>query len=467
MNASELRALSPDASGRGAASGNDALAPLPETYYNRPLLKKPHWEWEVIAYLFMGGVMGGAGIIAALTNDETDPDLGRSTRYLAFALAATCPLVLIKHLGRPERFHHMLRIFKWRSAMSMGVWGLIAFSGPATLSALGQAARDGVLPRGLRHVAPRALMDPLMAVTGAFIGGYTGVLLSATAIPVWGIGKRHIPAFSLCSGVAGACAANALILALTGGSKQSIAKVERFELVASMAELTILTHFKRHAGDIGKPMFGGARGAKLTRVTEIGGIVIPALLGVFPLHARWKTALASALTLAGGYILRETLIEGGKNSSEDPARGVAAARMNDTLARARPSEHAHVVTFDGTTRTEREDRVAGEEPLEIRVRAGGVTTTIAITMRTPGNDFELAAGFLFGEGVIANIADIREMTYCLDGIGGCGPAVQHRQRRSRARDAAGPTARSNGTSPPRARAACAAARRSRGYANAA
>jgi FdhD protein len=89
--------------------------------------------------------------------------------------------------------------------------------------------------------------------------------------------------------------------------------------------------------------------------------------------------------------------------------------MNETLARARPSEPVRVVTFDGAQRTVREDRVAGEEPLEIRLRAGGTSKTIAITMRTPGHDFELAAGFLFAEGVIARLDDIREMTYCLDG----------------------------------------------------
>jgi formate-dependent nitrite reductase membrane component NrfD len=314
----DLRTLSPDASAKGAASGNGVLAPLPETYYNRPLLKKPHWEWEVITYLFMGGVMGGCGILVAITDDRKDPDLARSARYLAFALSATCPLILIKHLGRPERFHHMLRIAKWRSPMSMGVWGLIAFSVPSTLAAAAQAARDGLLPRWIRRLAPPAVTDPLAALFGAFIGGYTGVLLSATAIPVWGIGKRHIPAFSLCSGVAGACAANALALAVTGGSAQSIAKLERFELVASLTELALLEDFKRHAGPLGEPMFAGARGAKLRRTTELGGIVVPALLSLLPLHARWKTVAAAALTLYGGYILRETLIEGGKGSAEDP-----------------------------------------------------------------------------------------------------------------------------------------------------
>ena len=89
--------------------------------------------------------------------------------------------------------------------------------------------------------------------------------------------------------------------------------------------------------------------------------------------------------------------------------------MNPVVSRAGPSETTRVVTFDRGVPSVREDRVAGEEPLEIRLRAGGASKTIAITMRTPGHDFELAAGFLFAEGVIGGLDDIREMTYCLDG----------------------------------------------------
>src|SRR4029079_19283473 len=48
-----------------------------------------------------------------------------------------------------------------------------------------------------------------------------------------------------------------------------------------------------------------------------------------------------------------------------------------------------------------DDQVATEEPLEIRLIWGGESHTVAATMRTPGNDPELAAGFLFSEGVIA------------------------------------------------------------------
>ena len=73
-----------------------------------------------------------------------------------------------------------------------------------------------------------------------------------------------------------------------------------------------------------------------------------------------------------------------------------------------------IVSVAGDVRTAGYDRLATEEPLEIRLRAGGHTRTAAITMRTPGADFELAAGFLFNEGVIAGIESVAGITYCVD-----------------------------------------------------
>ncbi|HBE17202.1 MAG TPA: formate dehydrogenase accessory sulfurtransferase FdhD [Cyanobacteria bacterium UBA11149] len=65
----------------------------------------------------------------------------------------------------------------------------------------------------------------------------------------------------------------------------------------------------------------------------------------------------------------------------------------------------------GKTRSQL-DRLAVEEPLEIRLIYP--SQTVAITMRTPGNDFELAAGFLYSEGVVKSRADIEKISYCLD-----------------------------------------------------
>jgi len=61
------------------------------------------------------------------------------------------------------------------------------------------------------------------------------------------------------------------------------------------------------------------------------------------------------------------------------------------------------------------DHIATEEPLEIQLRAGSDQRTVAITMRTPGHDYELAAGFLYNEGVIHAKEAITHMIYCVDG----------------------------------------------------
>jgi FdhD protein len=77
-----------------------------------------------------------------------------------------------------------------------------------------------------------------------------------------------------------------------------------------------------------------------------------------------------------------------------------------------------VVQIIGTRRRVRRDRVAGEEPLEIRVVGpDGDPTTVAITMRTPGHDFALAVGFLATEGVIRHPDEVWLVEYCTRGVG--------------------------------------------------
>ena len=79
-----------------------------------------------------------------------------------------------------------------------------------------------------------------------------------------------------------------------------------------------------------------------------------------------------------------------------------------------PSVETRITTIEAGVETVRYDRVATEEPLEIRLRAGGESRTVAITMRTPGHDFELAAGFLHNEGILASYAALRGISFCID-----------------------------------------------------
>ena len=96
---------------------------------------------------------------------------------------------------------------------------------------------------------------------------------------------------------------------------------------------------------------------------------------------------------------------------------------------ARRAVERITVGDDGDVRRTRDDQLAVEEPLEIRViraedgsplreeRAGrgpGIAHRVSVTMRTPGADFELAAGFLYGEGLIGGAQAVASIRYCTD-----------------------------------------------------
>ncbi|MEU8461184.1 formate dehydrogenase accessory sulfurtransferase FdhD [Streptomyces sp. NPDC029003] len=74
----------------------------------------------------------------------------------------------------------------------------------------------------------------------------------------------------------------------------------------------------------------------------------------------------------------------------------------------RVTERRRVVRIRGGAVVMRPDTLVAEEPLEIRLNG----KPLAITMRTPGDDFALAVGFLASEGVIAHASDVRAVTYC-------------------------------------------------------
>ena len=88
-------------------------------------------------------------------------------------------------------------------------------------------------------------------------------------------------------------------------------------------------------------------------------------------------------------------------------------RLSDAPVR-RPVTAVNVLAVDAEATRRRPDRLVTEEPLELRVHGPGeAPAPLAVTMRTPGNDFELAAGFCRTEGLVDGADDIDTIAYCL------------------------------------------------------
>ncbi len=166
----------------------------PQTgYYGSPLLKEPQWNWAIPLYFFLGGAAGASGVIGSMAGWlGKDQGLARDARFIAAGGAALSSTLLIYDLGRPSRFLNMLRVFKVQSPMSVGAWTLAAFgtaSSAAAFADLIEARFGSWLPVSIVGGFGRFFT----AAFGLPFSNYTGVLIGATAIPVWNKNVRTLP----------------------------------------------------------------------------------------------------------------------------------------------------------------------------------------------------------------------------------------------------------------------------------
>ena len=195
-------------------------APFPKAsletgYYGIPLLKEPQWTREVPLYFFVGGAAGAAAVIGAIAGyTGADPRLVRDARWIAAAGSIISPALLVADLGRPERFLAMLRVFKPQSPMSVGVWTLLGFSTAAAATAFAGFLSERYGPSLPLSVLENAGQAASLAF-GLPFSNYTGVLIGATAIPVWNENVRDLPIHFAASGLGAAVG----MLELMGHSK--------------------------------------------------------------------------------------------------------------------------------------------------------------------------------------------------------------------------------------------------------
>jgi formate-dependent nitrite reductase membrane component NrfD len=307
--------------GRIESSGVQALnVPFPPAspgtgYYGMATLKPPAWTWEVPVYFFTGGAAGAATVIASVAKlTGTDPRLIRDARWLAAIGGAISPALLVADLGMPSRFLHMLRVFKFQSPMSVGSWTLVAFSSSAAGAAFLAGIEKKRAHSGVTIVLENAA-EFVSLLSGVMLSTYTGVLIGATAIPVWYKNVGLLPVHFATSGMATASA----ILELRGHGNVALNSIG---LASALGETAIGALLELRKDPALKPLKQGRSGW----LTRIGGLLsgpLPLILRLLSLggaeeHGKKLRKAAAISSLAGSVVTRFAWVQAGKASAQDP-----------------------------------------------------------------------------------------------------------------------------------------------------
>ena len=293
--------------------------PIPRRsgYYGQPVVKPPVWTSEIPIYFFIGGLAGMAAVIAFAGLIFHEIDLARTAMSLATIGAVLSPILLTIDLGRPRLFLNMLRVFKYKSPMSVGAWIVFAFGACVIpgLIALELGTRysfGGGTDQFLKIFAHLLVIGS--AFWGVLLATYTGVLLGVTAIPAWFLHRVLLPIHFGSAGLGSAAA----LLELLG---HRVAPLSALGFLAAAIEtaLWIWLEIDKH-GAADRALHRGLPGWLIR-----GGEIFTGPLALI-LRVTNLIPLAAIAFLLGAFISRFGWIEAGKVSGRDPEAVFASQR---------------------------------------------------------------------------------------------------------------------------------------------
>jgi DMSO reductase anchor subunit len=282
------------------------------SYYGRPIIKAPVWKTpDVPLYLFLGGASGTSAVLGAMADLTGRPNLTRVARLVAGGGSIASVGFLVHDLGRPERFLHMLRVFKPTSALSVGTYILSPFSAAAGGTAVAELL--GWFPRLKRFGGLVA------SLFGGPMATYTAVLLSNTAVPSWHHFHSKLPFVFAGSAMAGG---GGLCMVFTPVDEAGPAR--KMAVAGATIELALVHQIENDESIVSEP-YHLDRAGKLMQAAKT---CTAAGAGLTVLAGRTRVGqIASGTLLAAGSLLtRFGVFDAGMASARDPKYTVIPQR---------------------------------------------------------------------------------------------------------------------------------------------
>jgi hypothetical protein len=277
--------------------------PTMQGYAARPATNPPNWHTLVTLDVLFNNLSSGLFLAVAL-GELAMPATFRPLTPVAYPVVLFWLLAdlvcLVLDLGDPRRFHHMLRVWKPSSPMSLGTWCITAFSAPvAALAAMSLVAPVGAALQPIRGLL---LVVGLVLALGTAV--YKGVLFSTTAQPGWS-SARWLGAYFTNSGFVLGSAELMVIASILGRAdvaamlRPAVAALVLLNLItmillaSDLRRALVLAHSKRSLAP-----FGSA--------AAVAGSL--ASLWLLAVGSTWSLAAALVVLVAGAVIVRQEII---------------------------------------------------------------------------------------------------------------------------------------------------------------
>ncbi|MBK8396418.1 MAG: polysulfide reductase NrfD [Leptospiraceae bacterium] len=296
------------------------------------------WRWEIPTYLFLGGLTAGilllSGILYLLKKEEEFPFATRIAPIFAPPILALGMLFLFLDLEHKLYVWRLYLTFEWSSPMSWGSWALILIFPSSILFGIMQldldmrtkfsqllvnakyankqfVYLDSILQKLYSFLDAKKIYIPILAYTnivmGAFIGIYTGILLSSfISRPFW-----NTPILGILFLTSGISAASAFMMLGTKKIEEehTMAKLDILFLILELFLLAqiFIGYFTSSAyhNQAGRMIFGGNYTGVFWMLVVLQGVCFPLFMEIMELKHVFKFKYLTPISvLVGGFLLR-------------------------------------------------------------------------------------------------------------------------------------------------------------------